>query len=316
MLASTPAMAGPHRPVVPAWEGGGEYNVARGLRRCFGLRTAVVTAFAETKSAASSRTHLPGRRRHLVRPVGALRRHRPQRAQRPQLHRARLRAARRGGDPRIAATPRPAAPSPATWTGTTYSAEAAFAGFTPAVNSPPSPDSTPEVIEEAMATARQPRDHRLLRPQLPAEPLESIGGKARAQEVNRRLAGTGGRDDRQRGGFHRLPWLRGAGNSRRCRRSWTWPIQQPSSRSRVGGSQPRGHRDDLRRAKTASRNDWGAVACYAGGLVQATPRHGRRDPQSRRRRRYLRLGADLRALGTGRPGVRPSSVAPRTEPWP
>ncbi|HEY8901101.1 MAG TPA: sugar kinase [Chthoniobacterales bacterium] len=30
-----------------AWEGGGEYNVARGLRRCFGLKTAVVTAFAD-----------------------------------------------------------------------------------------------------------------------------------------------------------------------------------------------------------------------------------------------------------------------------
>ena len=30
-----------------AWEGGGEYNVARGLRRCFGQRTAVVTAFAD-----------------------------------------------------------------------------------------------------------------------------------------------------------------------------------------------------------------------------------------------------------------------------
>jgi 2-dehydro-3-deoxygluconokinase len=29
------------------WEGGGEYNVARGLRRCFGLKTAVVTAFPE-----------------------------------------------------------------------------------------------------------------------------------------------------------------------------------------------------------------------------------------------------------------------------
>ena len=28
------------------WEGGGEYNVARGLRRCFGQRAAVVTAFA------------------------------------------------------------------------------------------------------------------------------------------------------------------------------------------------------------------------------------------------------------------------------
>ncbi len=30
-----------------AWEGGGEYNVARGLRKCFGLPTAVVTAFAD-----------------------------------------------------------------------------------------------------------------------------------------------------------------------------------------------------------------------------------------------------------------------------
>jgi 2-dehydro-3-deoxygluconokinase len=29
------------------WEGGGEYNVARGLKRCFGLRTAVVTAFVD-----------------------------------------------------------------------------------------------------------------------------------------------------------------------------------------------------------------------------------------------------------------------------
>jgi 2-dehydro-3-deoxygluconokinase len=32
-----------------AWEGGGEYNVARGLRRCFGQRTAVVTAFADNE---------------------------------------------------------------------------------------------------------------------------------------------------------------------------------------------------------------------------------------------------------------------------
>jgi len=29
------------------WEGGGEYNVARGLRRCFGLRSAVVTALVD-----------------------------------------------------------------------------------------------------------------------------------------------------------------------------------------------------------------------------------------------------------------------------
>jgi len=29
------------------WEGGGEYNVARGLRRCFGLRTGIATALAD-----------------------------------------------------------------------------------------------------------------------------------------------------------------------------------------------------------------------------------------------------------------------------
>src|SRR5437660_2670116 len=29
------------------WEGGGEYNVARGLKRCFGLGAAIVTAIAD-----------------------------------------------------------------------------------------------------------------------------------------------------------------------------------------------------------------------------------------------------------------------------
>ena len=32
-----------------AWEGGGEYNVVRGLRRCFGLKTGVITAFADNE---------------------------------------------------------------------------------------------------------------------------------------------------------------------------------------------------------------------------------------------------------------------------
>ncbi|MDQ8179219.1 sugar kinase [Pelagicoccus sp. SDUM812005] len=32
-----------------AWEGGGEYNVARGMRKCFGLRAGVVTAFADNE---------------------------------------------------------------------------------------------------------------------------------------------------------------------------------------------------------------------------------------------------------------------------
>ena len=32
-----------------AWEGGGEYNVVRGLRKCFGLHTAVITALADNE---------------------------------------------------------------------------------------------------------------------------------------------------------------------------------------------------------------------------------------------------------------------------
>jgi len=32
-----------------AWEGGGEYNVIRGLHKCFGLKTAVITAFAQNE---------------------------------------------------------------------------------------------------------------------------------------------------------------------------------------------------------------------------------------------------------------------------
>ncbi|MBO7356984.1 MAG: sugar kinase [Lachnospiraceae bacterium] len=31
------------------WEGGGEYNVMRGLRKCFGLKTAAITAFADNE---------------------------------------------------------------------------------------------------------------------------------------------------------------------------------------------------------------------------------------------------------------------------
>lgn len=31
------------------WEGGGEYNVARGLRKCFGMRTAIVTALVDNE---------------------------------------------------------------------------------------------------------------------------------------------------------------------------------------------------------------------------------------------------------------------------
>ena len=41
-----------------AWEGGGEYNVIRGLHKCFGMNTAVITAFADNEVGPVSYTHL------------------------------------------------------------------------------------------------------------------------------------------------------------------------------------------------------------------------------------------------------------------
>ena len=80
-----------------AWEGGGEYNTSRGLRKCFGYKTAVCTAFVDNEVG------------HLVEDfimqggvgtdfikwreddgIGRTR------AQRSEFHRARLRHPRRG----------------------------------------------------------------------------------------------------------------------------------------------------------------------------------------------------------------------------
>ena len=78
------------------WEGGGEYNVARGLRRCFGLRTAVATALADNAvGRLVEDLHPAGRRRHLPPPLGPVRRRGPHRSQWAQFHRARIRRTRR-----------------------------------------------------------------------------------------------------------------------------------------------------------------------------------------------------------------------------
>ena len=59
------------------WEGGGEYNVARGLKRCFGLRTAIVTAFVDNPvGRLLAGPPLPGRRRPEPRALRARRRRR------------------------------------------------------------------------------------------------------------------------------------------------------------------------------------------------------------------------------------------------
>ena len=93
-----------------AWEGGGEYNVTRGLRKCFGLKTAVVTAFAENDVGRLVEDFImQGGVDTRIHPVwrddfDGLGQQRPQR---PELHRARVRHPRARRAPSTAATPRP-----------------------------------------------------------------------------------------------------------------------------------------------------------------------------------------------------------------
>ncbi len=80
------------------WEGGGEYNVARGLARCFGLRTAVVTSLVDNEVGhLVEGLVLAGGVDTELDQLGRRRRHRTRRPQRPQLHRAGVRGPRRQG---------------------------------------------------------------------------------------------------------------------------------------------------------------------------------------------------------------------------
>ena len=43
-----------------AWEGGGEYNVVRGLRRCFGMNTGVISICKQRSWYVDGRLHPSG----------------------------------------------------------------------------------------------------------------------------------------------------------------------------------------------------------------------------------------------------------------
>ncbi len=119
------------------WEGGGEYNVARGLRRCFGLKTAVCTAFADNDVGRLLEDFIlqGGVATDFIKWV-PIRRRGAHGAQRPELHRARLRRARRGG--RLGPRPQRRQPAQAgrLRLGPHLRRSSACAGCTPAASSP------------------------------------------------------------------------------------------------------------------------------------------------------------------------------------
>ncbi len=171
-----------------AWEGGGEYNVARGLRKCFGLKTAVVTAFADNEVGHLVEDFIMqgGVETSLVKwvtydGIGRNVRNGLNFTERGFGIRGAVGVSDRGN---TAASQLKKGDIDwgnifgklgARW----FHTGGIFAGLS---------DSTPEVVEEAMIEARK---HGTIvsydlnyRPSL----WKSIGGKKRAQEVNRRLA--------------------------------------------------------------------------------------------------------------------------------
>ena len=259
------------------WEGGGEYNVARGLRRCFGLRTAVVTALADNEvGRLVEDLILQGGVDTAFVQLGARTTASAARPQRAQLHRARLRRARRGRASPTAATPRcrQLRPGDVDWDhlfgelGVRWlHTGGIFAGLS---------TTTPDVVEEAMR--QRARHGTVVSYDLNYRP-EPVEGDRRA------AAGAGGQPalaplvDVMIGNEEDFTACLGfdVPSGRR-----TWPTLEAAG---FRADDRRGHRrvpelrgrrhDAARGALSATVNDWGAIAWSRDtGFVEATHRAG------------------------------------------
>lgn len=253
-----------------AWEGGGEYNVARGLRRTFGLRTAVVTALADNPVGRLVETlmlqggvdveHL---RWVKYDGIGRTVRNGLNFTERGFGARAALGCSDRGNTAVSHLQPgqidwqKIFAQQGARW----FHTGGIFCGLS---------ESTPAVAEEAMQAAKKSGvtvSYDLnYRPSL----WQAIGGKAKAQQVNRVLMPYvdvlfGNEEDftaalgyEVSGADKNLANLEGANFQAMMKK-----VQSEFSNVAVVAV-------TLRTAKSASRNDWGAMA-LANGVVYEAP---------------------------------------------
>jgi len=252
-------------------EGGGEYNVARGLKRCFGLDSAIVTAFAKNPvgSLLQDLISQGGVDSSLIRwldydGVGRTVRNGLNFTERGFGVRAALGCSDRGHTAVLAL-----APGQIDWD-SIFSALGARWFHTGGIFCALS-ESTPDVAIEAMQAARK---HGVIvsydlnyRESL----WKSFGGKKRAQEVNRRIAPLvdvmlGNEEDFSAALGYRVPGLdqhlsilNPDGFRQMIRK-----VVQDFSFQVVATT--------LRRATTATRNDWGAICCSDGDFFQATIR--------------------------------------------
>jgi 2-dehydro-3-deoxygluconokinase len=252
-------------------EGGGEYNVARGLKRCFGMKTAIVTALADNPVGrlVEDLIYQGGVDQDFVRwvdydGVGRRVRNGLNFTERGFGVRAALGCSDRG---HTAISQLKAGDVPwedifgnygARWfhTGGIFCALSATA---------------PEVAAEAMSCAR--RHGTIISYDLNyRESLwKDIGGKQRAQEVNRQLA-------------HHVDVM--FGNEEDFSAALGLEVEgldpealefEPASfrkmiRAAAGELSFQAVAVSLRKAKSASRNDWGAICYCDGEFYDATPR--------------------------------------------
>jgi 2-dehydro-3-deoxygluconokinase len=253
-----------------AWEGGGEYNVARGLARCFGLRTAIVTAFADNAVGRllEDLIRQGGVDQSLVlwRPydgVGRTVRNGLNFTERGFGVRAGLGVSDRGNS---AASRLHAGEIDwdmvfgahgARW----FHTGGIFAGLS---------DTTVDVVREAMSAAR--RAGTVVSYDLNYRPSlwASIGGRERAQQVNRELVGMvdvlfGNEEDFGAAlGFDVEPRAAGSLEAAAFGRLFERVVVEFPGLAMVCGT--------LRNARTATRNDWGALCWSEGQLYRATQR--------------------------------------------
>jgi 2-dehydro-3-deoxygluconokinase len=252
-----------------AWEGGGEYNVARGLKRCFGLRTAVVTAFVDNAvgrllqdliyQGGVDQTHV---RWVPDDGVGRTVRNGLNFTERGFGVRAALGCSDRG---HTAASR--LQPGDIDWD-TIFGREGARWFHTGGIFAALS-ETTPEVTKEAMVTARK---HGTVvsydlnyRPSL----WKSIGGQERAREVNRELAPLvdvmlGNEED-----FTAALGFEVEGLDENLSALDVGNFRRMIEKARAAFPNFQAVATTLRNARTASVNDWGAVLHVGGTLYES-----------------------------------------------
>jgi 2-dehydro-3-deoxygluconokinase len=255
------------------WEGGGEYNVARGLKRCFGLETAVVTALVDNAVGRLVQDLMfQGGVEQVLRwakddGVGRTVRNGLNFTERGFGVRAALGCSDRGHT-----AVSQLKPGDIDWDDVFGKRGARWfhtGGIFAALS-----DTTPAVAKEAMQAAK--KHGTVISYDLNYRPSlwKSIGGQKRAQEVNRELAQyvdvmLGNEEDFTAClGFHIEGVDENLGELDPA--NFGKMIEQACKafpNFRVVAT-------TLRNAKTATVNDWGAVAWYDGTLYQALQRPG------------------------------------------